>query len=330
MKGEAGHKGAMISIQKEIRTGEGLLRLLERTMLCFQGTVEDARRYAIDFGPPTRVYQAALDDIIETTAKQEWSAHQVEQLRSRVQTAFRSYQQKAEQQLCRLRSDFEQTATSLAAVLKSLEYEDPALSLRAQVKQLADLQKIDDVAELKASLQAALGKLEDSLNQMEKRERLVISDLQAEISTLHNRVAILAPAREGPRNLRLILDERLSGDSFTLLVVRLNGLTRVRNTHGDVCANAVLTEAQERLKSAIAHMQAVGLWDDQTIGAITAADATAAVLTHAANTALTGKYHAEGRELALRASAGLVAWRPSDDRERFLRRLQDLVQVLPN
>src|SRR5271166_2894711 len=129
----------MISIQKEIRTGEGLQRLLERTMLCFQGTVEDARRYAIDFGPLTRVYQAALDEIIESTAKQEWSTNQVEQVRSRVQAAFRSYQQKAEQQLCRLRSDFEQTATSLAAVLKSLEYEDPALSLRAQVKQLEEL-----------------------------------------------------------------------------------------------------------------------------------------------------------------------------------------------
>ena len=183
---------------------------------------------------------------------------------------------------------------------------------------------------MKASLQSALGKLEDCLNEMEKRERLVISDLQSEITTLHNRVAILAPAREGPRNLRLILDERLSGDSFTLLVVRLNGLARVKNMYGDDCANAVLTEAQGRLKLAITHMQAIGLWDEQTIGAVTAADATAAVLTHAANTALTGKYHVEGQELLLRASAGLVAWRPSDDRERFLRRLQDLVQVLPN
>jgi|SRR5450755_2184205 GGDEF domain-containing protein len=324
----------MISIQQEIRTGERLQRLqeqtlLEQTMLCYQQAIEDAKQNAIDFGAITAPYQASLDGILQSLAQEVLSDAHAEQLRARLQTAFRSYKEKAGQQLSRLRKDLEQTATSLSAVLKSLEYDDPALSLRAQVKQLDELQKIDDIQQLKASLQAALGELENSLNEMEKRDRLIISDLQAEITTLHNRVAVLAVQSEGPRSLRLILDDRLSGEPFTLLVVRIAGFARVKTMHGEPCANAVMTEAQNRLKAAIEQLLAVGLWDERTIGAVTAAGVKASDLTLAANTALTGKYQIqEVGEVMLQASAGVLAWRPQDDRTRFLSRLQDLVQVL--
>jgi GGDEF domain-containing protein len=320
----------MISIQKEMRTGEALQRLLEQTMLCYQRAVEDAKQSAIDFGPLTAPYQAELDAIVQCIAGEEWSESYADRVGARLHTAFRSYKVKAEQQLVRLRTDLDQTATSLRAVLKSLEYDEPALSLRAQVKQLDELQRIDDVQQLKATLQAALGELEKGLNEMEKRDRLVISDLQAEISTLHNRVAILAVQKEGARSLQLILEDRLLGEPFSLLVVRLTGLARLKTLHGDACADAVMQEAQSRLKAAINHLQAVGLWDERTIGAVTAADASASALTLAAKTGATGKYQVQGGDVTLQASAGVVTWRPMDDRTRFLRRLRDLVQVLPS
>jgi adenine-specific DNA methylase len=91
-----------------------------------------------------------------------------------------------------------------------------------------------------------------------------------------------------------------------------------------------MTEAQSRLKEAISEMRAVGLSDEQTLYAVMPPGASASVLTQTANIALSGKYAISEKEVTLQASAGVLVWRPSDERERFLRRLQDLVQVLPS
>jgi GGDEF domain-containing protein len=319
----------MISIQKEIATGEGLQRLLQQVILNYQGTVQDARRSAIDFGPLTTPYQASLDVVLQAMAQPDWTEVQIASFREELQAAFGSFKQKADQQLSRLKKDLEQTSTSLLAVLKALEYEEPALSLRAQVTKLEDLQKIDEIQQLKTALHLASGDFEKSLNEIEKRDRLVISDLQAEITTLHNRVSVLSVQDGETRSLRMILDERLAGEPFSLLLVRLSGLGRVKAAHGEACATAVMDEARSRLKKAVGEMQAIGLWDEQTLGAVIPAGAAASVLTQTANTALSGKYEFSEKEVTLHASAGMLAWRPPEDRSRFLRKLQDLAQVLP-
>jgi GGDEF domain-containing protein len=319
----------MISIQKEIATGQVLQRLLDQVILNYQGTVQDARRSAVDLGPLTAPYQASLDVVLQAMAQPDWTEMQVASFREELQAAFRSFKQKADQQFSRLKNDLEQTSTSLLAVLKTLEYEEPALSLRAQVTKLDELQKIDEIQQLKAALQLASCEFEKSLNEIEKRDHLVISDLQAEITTLHNRVAVLSVQDGETRSLRMILDERLSGEAFSLLLVRLSGLGRLKAAHGEACATAVMDEARNRLKKAISEMQAIGLWDEQTFGAVIPAGAGSAVLTQAANTALSGKYEFSEKAVTLHASAGVLAWRPPEERARFLRKLQDLAQVLP-
>ena len=319
----------MISIQKEMRQGEGLQRLLDHIGLCYQAGVVDAKQYAIDFGAITPPYVASLEAILHSMSTQEWNATNVDQFRTALQTSFRSIKDKAEQQLYRLKSDLNQTTTSLTAVLKAMEYEEPTQTLRTQVKHLNELQKVDDVRELKKALQTALVQLEKGLDETEKRNRMVVSDLQAEISVLHNRISVLAEQRIGERSLRAVLDERLSGEPFVLLVARLAGLGRLKAQHSDAGVEAVMNAAQQRLIRGMGPALAFGLWDQQTVGMITSpTGATSSTLTKNAITALSGKYTVLGETVMLQASAGIVEWRPPDDRALFLRRLQDLLHVL--
>jgi GGDEF domain-containing protein len=297
--------------------------------LCYQAAVEDAKQHAIDFGAITAPYRASLDAILGSMATVEWSDTHLDYFRVALQTSFRSYKEVAEKQLFRLRTDLEQTTVSLSAVLKSLEYDEPARSLRTQVAGIEDLQKIDDLELLKSRLGAALVELEKGLDEMEKRNHLAISDLQAEVSMLYDRVAVLATPKLSERNLRVIVDERLSGAPFTLLIVRLAGLSRIQARYGDEAIAAVLISAQQRLEGALELVQAIGVWDERTLGALLdQTDATAAALTRSATNALSGKYDVGGEEVTLQANAGVLEWRPPGETARFLRRLQDLLHVL--
>jgi predicted signal transduction protein with EAL and GGDEF domain len=319
----------VISIQKEMRNGEGLQQLLDKISLCYQGTVADARQYAIDFGALTPPYQAGLDTIVKAMAEQEWNEANLDQFKTNVQTSFRSFKDKAEKQLYRLRNDLNQTTTSLSAVLKALEYEEPTQTLRTQVNRINDLQKVDDIRQLKSALRVALSQLEKSVEETEKRNRMVISDLQAEISTLQNQVSIMAEQKVGERTLRAVLDERLSGEPFVLLVVRLAGLGRLKTKHGEPGVTAVMNAAQQRLSGVMGPALAIGLWDQQTLGMLNQpTDAPSASLTRTAINALTGKYDVLGETVTVQANAGVLEWRPPDDRAAFLRRLQDLLHVL--
>ena len=319
----------MISIQKEIREGVGLQHLLELVRHCYQGVVEDAKVFAVDFGELTPPYQANLAAILTAMATQEWDETSLNEFRAALRTSFRSFKDKAEQKLYRLKNDLNQTATSLTAVLKSLEYDEPALTLRTQVKQLSDLQKIDEIEQLKNVLKTALVQLEKGLDETEKRNRMVISDLQTEVSMLHNRVAVLAEQKVGERSLRLVLDERLLGEAVVLLVVRLAGLGRLKTQHGDAGVEVVLKAAQKRLREAMEPVLAIGLWDEQTVGMLTnPTGASAASLTKKATMALSGRYELMGEAVSLQASAGVLEWRPPDDGAQFMRRLQDLLHVL--
>jgi len=312
-----------------MRSGEGLRRLLDQMTLCYQGAVTDAKQYAVDFGPLTPPYQAGLDKILTAMNQQEWNESSLAQFKTSLQTSFRSFKEKAEQQLYRLRNDLNQTSESLSAVLKSLEYDEPAQSLRTQVKQLSDLQRVEDIRQLKVALQTALVQLEKGLEETEKRNLMVISDLQAEISVLQNRVEVLAEQKIGERSLRAVVEERLSGESFVLLVARLAGLGRLKAKHGDAGVSAVMGVAQQRLARAMGPAHAVGLWDPQTVGMLMApTGAPASAATKTATNALSGNYEVGAEAVSLQASAGVVEWRPPDDRAQFLRRLQDLLHVL--
>jgi len=319
----------VISIQKEMRFGEGLQRLLDQITLCYQSAIVDAKQYAIDFGALTPPYQAGLDKILSAMTQEEWNETSLTQFKTSLQTSFRSFKEKAEQQLYRLRNDLNETTTSLSAVLKSLEYDEPAQSLRAQVKHLSDLQKVEDIRKLKTALQTALVQLEKGLEETEKRNRMVISDLQAEISVLQNRVEVLAEQKIGERSLRAVVEERLSGEPFVLLVARLAGLGRLKAKHGDAGVSAVMGVAQQRLARALGSGHAVGLWDQHTVGMLlNPTDAPASAATRTATSALSGNYEVGAEAVSLQASAGTVEWRPPDDRAQFLRRLQDLLHVL--
>jgi len=312
-----------------MRNGEGLQRLFDQISQCYQGVVSDAKQYAIDFGALTPPYQASLDTVLNAMAEQVWNETSLTQFRTNVQNSFRGFKDQAEQQIQRLRNDLEQTTTSLSAVLKALEYDEPAQSLRTQVHHLTDLQKLEDISQLKRALQTALVKLEKGLEETEKRNRMAISDLQAEISVLQNRVVVLAEQKVGERSLRAVLDDRMTGGSFLLLVARLAGLGRIKTKHGEAGVSAVMSLAQQRMATAMGPTLAIGLWDPQTIGMVmNQAGAPASALTRNTTTALSGRYDVLDETVNLQASAGVVEWRPPDDRAQFLRRLQDLLHVL--
>jgi GGDEF domain-containing protein len=330
----------MISIQKEIRTAEDLQSLLVAVVETYRSSVEDSGQYAIDLDPSvTPAYREALRRIAERISVQAiGSASTVPSLRSAVRNVLRDYKEKAEQYLAELRGRLEEHASTLRTVLDALtsDSEDGERKLRSELKRFGDLTAAKDLAEMRAGVLSLKGSLETCIEELERRNRIVVAELTSEIQALQKQVDQLRAPASGASGMGVrerVEAETAAGNSFLLLFVHIRNLESIRARFGPELTERVIRCAIQRLTNLHAKSVTVGCWQEAVLCAvIREPDRAGVALARDANHRLSGKYVFTESDRVIEIAAQIVTAsveRAADEPvERTAARVTDVLALL--
>lgn len=288
----------MISIQNEIRTAEDLQTLLLAVSESYRAAVNDSSQYAIDLDDSiTPAHREALRRIAERISLDAIaSASALPSLRSAVRNVLRDYKEKAEQYLGDLRGKLAEHADALQTVLGALtaDSQDQEKKLRSEIKRLGDLAASPNLLEMRAGVLDIRGRLESSIDDLERQNRITVAELTSEIHALQRQVDQLkAPASgEGGIGVRERVEaESAAGNPFLLLFVRIRNLESIRSRFGPELTARMVRCALKRLHNLPAKDITVGCWLEGVLCAVTVGAGTPGVaLARDANNRLSGKY----------------------------------------
>jgi len=331
----------MISIQNEIRTAENLQTLLMSVCESYRAAIEDSGQYAVEIDPSiTPAHREALKKTAQRISTEEMStASELAALRSTVRNLLRDYKERAEQYLTELRNKLEEHAGALQNVLGALtaDSEDQEKKLHREMVRLGEVAGANSLQDMRAGVLLVKTRIESCIEEIEKRNRVVVAELHSEIQALQRQVDLLnSPASKtlGAVGVRERVEaEMAAGNSFLLLFVRIRNLESIRSRFGPDLATRVAQCALKRLGNLPVRDVAVGGWMEGILCAMIPESARSGVdLAREANTRLGGKYVFTQIERVIEIPVQIVTVsleRPRDDTpERTEGRIRDTLALL--
>jgi len=134
---------------------------------------------------------------------------------------------------------------------------------------LRTIGNLDDLTQIRTSLVQRAAELKTYVDQMAEDSKKSVAQLRAEVSTYESRLKVveelaLRDAMTGLANRRNIehrIQERIATQHrFCVLILDLNGLKQVNDTHGHLAGDSLLKQFAQELKSNLASAGMAGRW----------------------------------------------------------------------
>jgi len=230
----------------------------------------------------------------------------------------------------------------MARTAESLAHKDEryAEQLDAVTAKLETIANLDDVAEIRASVEESARELKISLGKMTAESKTVIDHLRAEVSTYQAKLerAEHVAACDSLTGLgsRLWIEGRIeqridSGLPFSILILDIVGFRRLNDEHGKLVGDHLLKEFARELRSTCRFSDLVARWGgDRFIVLLDSAGNEAKTQATRLHTWISRPYHVPGRtgyvNVRIEASLGLAEFRLGDGLNDLLERADtDLV-----
>lgn len=232
--------------------------------------------------------------------------------------------------------EVKQILTVMARTTESAVQRDERCASRfADVtRSLTRIASLDDLTEIRASIEASAAELKTSIDQMTAESRAATDSLLAELSVHQTRLAevnqiALTDSLTGLRN-RLWMENYIAehieeGKVFCVLLVDIDKFKSVNDTHGHLAGDELLQQFSTELKMAFRSDDAVSRWGGDEFLLLVDCDA------HEARRQIErlrrwayGEYKVNGRsglvKLTIEASVGLAEYRPMETIKSLLER----------
>lgn len=201
----------------------------------------------------------------------------------------------------------------------------------AKLEQIATL---DDLSQMRASIEASAAELKTSVQRMETEGKAAVEQLRSEVTNYRARLeeAEEAASRDGLTRLnnRAWLEEKLrrqleSGEPLSVALVDVNGFKQVNDEHGHVVGDELLRQFAGELRSACRATDLLARWGgDEFLLAIHASIEEARTQVDRLRHWVCGSYKLRGRngqlELKVDAAIGVAEKRAGDSLEDLLGR----------
>jgi len=264
----------MISIGKNLSELERCHQNLDLVLDCYLNAIRNASNYAIELDPQiTSRHREYLNSLAERVAQGQ--SGEVTDSRATLRGLLRDYRDKAAQYLSDLRDQLAGTARALQEITDAMTQndDDHESQLRAAVLRLRDIAGAaqNGMAE---SLASAVNTIEQSLEQIRKKNQMTVSQFLTEIRVLHQRIDALEAAASIDDLTKLFnraeIEDRIRSlaGSYCILLVKACGLrVTVVNFSREVAAE--LTAAfTKRLKNSLPEQCVIGRWAEEDFIAI--------------------------------------------------------------
>jgi GGDEF domain-containing protein len=248
---------------------------------CYLAAIANMAHYAVDLDAAiTAPHRKYLSDLAAELA--EASPEALVESRSTVRGLLRDYRDRAAHYLDGLRNQLSSTALALREMVEGLSQcdSDHNDKLRSGLVRLREVANSPEGRAVRAVVQAVADGIEQSLEQMRKQHKFVVSQLQTEMHLLHTRIDTLeaAAATDEASKLsnRRFLAEYLGAtpaEGACFLVLKMSGLAEARARFGPAIADEVVNTFGRRLRNTVPKDAVVGRWSEQDFLAIVPAAA---------------------------------------------------------
>jgi GGDEF domain-containing protein len=274
-------QGPMISIQQNLTELEKTHQLRQTALECYLAAIGNMAHYAVDLEPaitgPHRQYLSNLAAELAAASPEALS-----ESRATLRGLLRDYRDRAARYLGDLRNQLSSTAQALREMVEGLSQcdADHHEKLRAALLRLRVVANSPEGAPVRAVVGAAADAIEQSLEQMHKQHKFVVSQLQTEMRLLHTRIDTLEAAaytdEASKLSNRRFLAEYLGAtpaEGACFLVLKMSGLAEARARFGPAIADEVVNTFGRRLRNTVPKDAVVGRWAEQDFLAIVPAAA---------------------------------------------------------
>jgi len=263
----------MISLKESFSELDRLESLQRASSECYRSAIEASGQYAVEIDPDeTKRFRQDLEAI----ARQAKAAETAESLRQThlwFRDELQNYSAKARRYLHSLREKVSASARALTEIVETAKRlgGQSDQKLEVELDRLRNLAQAQEVAEACPELRAVVATVEEAVNQLRKRSRLMVAQLRSEIHSLHQALesARQAAGRDpitGVLNRAEILirirQEMGQQKAFCLIFVWISSYEYVHRRYGWHVADRTLAAFCERLRGAMGEETSVGRWGD--------------------------------------------------------------------
>jgi len=334
----------LISIRKNLDELERLEELQRAAMDCYVQSIASTEQNAIEVDWAQAVQFRAHLQALKNQLQSATTSSQIQKVQSSFQGELRDYRDHAHEQIKRLRKDVEAAAAAVETFAGTFAASgaDHEVDLKRELKRLDNAAQADDLAQLRSSVQAAVGGIASSFERMRTSNQLAIGQLKDEIRLLHQQIEAERRSRTPNASseswdLKKIgggVDQLLSQRvPFYLVVVVVRNLTGLENIHSRSVIELGLNSLQGRLRSLVSGAVMTGRWrKDQFVALVRGGPAGAKDMSRDVGQQLSKAYllleNGVSHKLMFNVLAGVVYHDGSSDPVKLYPRLEQMLETL--
>jgi len=333
----------MISIGQSIREIEQREHQERVFRGCYASAIESVREYAVEIEPDLaalfRQHMAALERDLEAARL----ADDYQALQSSFRGELRDYRDRCREMVTRLRTEVSSAAMAIQTLTQSVSTNGAGYEadLHREVTRLEEAALLNDLGSIRTAINTSAAAIQQSFEQLQQRNRMVMAQLQDEIRSLHKameneRRTLHTDPASGAWNQRKLaerFDQLLKLDeSFGVLLLAVVNWRRVSREYSSQAAAACLKQLVTQLQSKFGADGVVGRWSEDVLAVIVETDpAAAAEAVRGVIEELADGYPPESERqagLVLRIKAVVVGRKCGANAAEFYPRLGQHVAVL--
>lgn len=274
-------QSAMISIRKYLDGPSDLVHsngagseegeLANAVLMIYRSALAEMGRSSVDAcpseGPELIRRLAEITEAVTQNVSAEWLA----QTDAGVQQELRDWGRRAASHYRHRASEVKDLLLIIARTTESVGQRDRrcAEQMNAVTRSLQRIASLDDIAEIRSTVERSAVEIKDSIDRMTSEGKAVLEHLRAEVSSFEAKLeaAEELAARDALTHLRSRLsienhlEEKIAGGAdFCVALLDLNGFKSINDAHGHLVGDEVLKQFAHELRSACRSTDVVGRW----------------------------------------------------------------------
>ncbi len=332
----------MISLRKTASELERLEELHRTAVHCYSEALHSTEQNAIELDSAQAAHFRAQLQTLRDRLRADALAGDLEGVRNSFDAELKDYQEKARQQIQRLRDEVQAAAAAVENFAGSVNQSETGLAsaIQRELSGLNQTARSEDIREIRRAIEEATSVISADIQQMRASNQLAIAQLKDEIRLLHQEVRAARraqtpePVPESRQQMNGRIEEFIQKKTpFSVLLVVVHNLEGLQNCYSVNVIESALHAFQSRFENVLPSSAIVGRWTKNQFAAVLSAAPGNAIersneVVRKLSQPFLEREKGGTQSIVFSPRAGVVEFTPGSDLAKFQVRLQQLADAL--